>query len=85
MRHQPSDRHPVINSLRQRASALHKTVALPETEDDRTFYATATALDEDLCRVLLVGDPDHIAQRLAALSVSTDAVRIVKYGCGADS
>ena len=77
MRHQPSDRHPVIDSLRQRASALRKTVALPETEDDRTFYATATALDEDICQVLLVGDPDHIAQRLGALSVSTDAVRIV--------
>jgi len=77
MRHQPSDRHPVIDSLRQRASALRKTVALPETEDDRTFYATATALDEDICRVLLIGNPDHITQRLGALSVSMDAVRIV--------
>jgi len=77
MRHQPSDRHLVIDSLRQRASALRKTVALPETEDDRIFYATAMALDEDICRVLLIGDPDHIAQRLGVLSVSTDAVRIV--------
>jgi len=77
MRHQPSDRHPVIESLRQRASALHKTVALPETEDDRTFFATATALDEDICRVLLVGDPGHITQRLGALSVDVNAVRIV--------
>jgi len=77
MRHQPSDRHPVIDSLRQRAIALRKTVALPETEDDRTFYATAIALDARICDVVLVGDPDHITQRLSALSVDVNAVRIV--------
>jgi len=74
---QTTDRHPIVDSLRQRARALRKTVALPETEDDRTFYATATALDAGICDVVLVGNPDHIAQRLAALSVSLDAVQIV--------
>jgi len=74
---QTTDQHPIIDSLRQRACALRKTVALPETEDDRTFYATATALDAGICDVVLVGDPDHIARRLATLSVSRDAVQIV--------
>ncbi len=77
MRHQPSDRHPVIDSLRQRATALRKTVALPETEDDRTFYAAAMALDAGICNVVLIGNPDHIAQRLSALSVDVNVVRIV--------
>jgi len=75
--HQATDQHPIIDSLRQRARALSKVIALPETRDDRTFYATATALDEGICQVLLVGDPDHIAQRLGALSINPDAVRIV--------
>ena len=70
-------RHPIIDSLWQRARDLNKTVALPETEDDRTFGATAMALEAGICRVALVGEPDRIAQRLDALSVPLDAVQII--------
>ena len=69
--------HPIIASLHQRARDLARTVVLPETQDDRTFYATALAVDAGICRVVLVGDPEHISRRLAALAVPHEAVRVV--------
>ena len=74
---QSTEYHPIIGALRQRASALGKTVAMPETEDSRTFYATAMALDAGICRVVLVGAPARITPRLESLVIDLSAV-----GCG---
>ena len=74
---QSTEYHPIIGALRQRASALGKTVAMPETEDSRTFYAVAMALDAGICRVVLVGAPARITPRLESLGIDLSAVEIV--------
>ena len=43
-----------------RAKNLNRKVVLPETEDERTLHAGATLAKDQICRVVLVGDPDHI-------------------------
>jgi phosphate acetyltransferase len=56
-----------IENLRRRAAASRRTIVLPETWDDRTLIAAATARDEGLARLVLLGEPDALRAKLGAL------------------
>jgi phosphate acetyltransferase len=49
-----------VDELVLRAKKLNKKVVLPETEDARTLHAAATLVQEQICRVVLVGEPDQV-------------------------
>ena len=44
-----------------RARALGRTIILPEYEDPRMLHAARRAIDDGICRVEMVGDPDAVA------------------------
>jgi len=59
-----------LESIKQRAKAVGKTVVLPETEDVRTLKAADALLKEGICKVILVGDPADIKKNGEGLDLS---------------
>ncbi len=49
-----------LDELIARARKLNKKIVLPETEDERTLQAAARLVQEQICRVVLVGAPDQV-------------------------
>jgi phosphate acetyltransferase len=66
-----------IASLHVRAAALHKTVVLPESIDDRTLQAAGRIRDESLAGVVVLGEESAVAARFAALGVDPAGIRVI--------
>lgn len=66
-----------IASLRARAAALHKTVVLPESVDDRTLQAAGRIRDGKLADVVVLGEEAFVAERFAALGVDPAGIRVI--------
>ena len=49
-----------IDTIKARAKADKKVIVLPETEDRRTYEATAQILKEGIADVVLVGSEEAI-------------------------
>ncbi len=59
----------VLNSLRRRAAEHQHTIVLPETGDARVLRAAVQAWKTKLCRPLLVGSPEDLADNARAAEV----------------
>ena len=59
-----------LDKLSERAKKLNKTIALPETEDIRTFQATAKILQRGIANIVLVGDEAKIKALAGDLDIS---------------
>lgn len=59
-----------LDKLSERAKKLNKTIALPETEDIRTFQATAKILQRGIADIVLVGDEAKIKALAGDLDIS---------------
>lgn len=59
-----------LQIFRVRAKALKRHIVLPEGVDDRTILAAAKLLQEDICRVTVLGDPAKMQARAKELGVS---------------
>ena len=68
---------PILNRLRERARRLDKRILFPEAEDPRILEAAHLALQDGLCRPLLVGSRDAIEKTAASrgFSFSPDVIR----------
>ena len=66
-----------IASLRQRAAALHKTIVLPESGDERILRAAAQIRDAGLAAVVLLGDQADLEARLRALGLDATGLAVV--------
>ena len=66
-----------IASLHARAAALHKTVVLPESIDDRTLQAAGRIRDASLAGVVVLGEETVVAARFAALGVDAAGIRVI--------
>ncbi len=58
----------------EQARALQRKLILPESEDPRMLHAARRALDEGLCRVEFVGEPEKV--RALARSEGLDLARV---------
>jgi phosphate acetyltransferase len=67
----------VVARIRERARKAQKLVALPETEDDRTYLAARIAIDQGVARVALVGPRPLVQTRAAALDLSLEQVLVI--------
>jgi len=65
-----------IRQLRRKAAKLHRTIVLPESEDERMLRAAAILRDEDIAGVFLLGEADDIRSRMAGLGLSADGIAI---------
>ena len=59
-----------IDVIKARAKANKKTIVLPETEDRRTYEATAQILKEGIADVVLVGSEEEIKKGSEGLDIS---------------
>ncbi len=66
-----------VQSLRQKAAALNKTIVLPEGEDERMLRAAGRIRDESLAQVVVLGNLTELNQRLAELGIETEGISII--------
>lgn len=59
-----------IDVIKERARKNKRTIVLPETEDRRTYEATAQILKEDIANVVLVGSEDAVKKGCEGLDIS---------------
>ncbi len=67
----------VISGIKERARAQRQTIALPETEDSRTYLAAAEILKEGFADIVLIGSRDQIAETASRLHVQVDGAEII--------
>lgn len=65
----------VLEQIKRKAAALHKTIVLCEGEDSRVVNAAAMATREGIAKIVLLGDPQAI--RKANPDVDLTGVQIV--------
>jgi phosphate acetyltransferase len=70
--------------IRQRAAALHKTIVLPETWDERVLKAAGIIQAKGIARVLLLGNGDQLSERLGNLGVDPKGVEILDPATAAE-
>ena len=52
----------ILEQIKQKAASLQKTIVLCEGEDSRVVKAAQDATREGIAKIVLIGDPDAIAQ-----------------------
>lgn len=55
----------LLDQIREKAQQAHKTIVLPEGEEERTIKAADTILKEGYASLILIGNPDLIMQKSA--------------------
>ncbi len=60
----------VLESIKSKASALNKTIVLPEGEDQRIVSAASVASKENLAKIVLLGDEEKIKQENNGVDLS---------------
>lgn len=63
----------LLDTLRESAKKLQKTIALPEATDERTLRAAANAAEIGLGPVVLIGDEAEIKAKAAEVGVNVDS------------
>ncbi len=58
-----------IDVIKERARNNKKTIVLPETEDRRTYEATAQILKEGVANVILVGSEEAVKKGSEGLDI----------------
>ncbi len=69
----------ILNKIRERAKALKKKVALPESQDERVLKAAEIAQKEEVASVVLVGEEEKIAKKAQELNLDLSGVEIVNH------
>lgn len=63
--------------LAQRARLASKVIVLPEGEDDRILQAAAQVLENKIAKLIILGDPEAIAERSTALQLDLSGADLV--------
>lgn len=66
-----------MDQFRTRARDLNQAIVLPEGRDDRTLQAARLLVDQGLCRLTVLGDPDDMARRAKTLGIPLDGMELV--------
>ena len=59
-----------INNIKNRAKKLNQTIVLPESLERRTVEAAAKILDEEIAKVILIGNKEEIEKVAEGLDIS---------------
>ena len=66
-----------MDRFRERARALKHPIVLPEGRDDRTLQAARLLVDQGLCCLTVLGDPDDMTRRAKALGFTLEGMALV--------
>ena len=72
-----NERKGLVETIREKARALKKTIVLPEGDEPRTVEAAAKIIREGLAKPILLGAPDKVKATAAAHGVDLGAIAIV--------
>lgn len=67
----------VIANIKARAAREPKLIALPETDDDRTYLAAARIAEEGFARIALIGDKKAVEEKARQLGISLSAMELI--------
>ena len=67
----------LLNSIKANASKRKRTIVLPESLDDRVIKAAGKLTEEDIVKVVLLGDEDKLRDDANSLGVSLQGVRVI--------
>ncbi len=70
----------ILQSIRERAASLGKTVVLPEGDEERTQQAAAIMAGSGMAKPVLVGDGESIRIRAEAAGIDLGRMRVVDVG-----
>jgi phosphate acetyltransferase len=62
--------------FRERAKSLSRHIVLPEGIDDRSLIAAAKLIQDDVCRLTVLGQPEQILARAKDLNISLQGVTL---------
>jgi phosphate acetyltransferase len=69
--------HPILARLYEKARGTGRTIVLPEGADPRTLQAAVKAVELDLCRPVLLGDPAAVRDLAAKEGLDLSAIPIL--------
>ncbi|MBN1345852.1 MAG: phosphate acetyltransferase [Phycisphaerae bacterium] len=67
----------LLTQIRQRAAAAGKTICLPEGADARTLLAAKDIMASGLAKVVIVGQPEKVAELAKGEGVELDGVEVI--------
>lgn len=67
----------LINTIKEKAKKIKKTVVLPEAKDERVLKAASILTKEEIAKVLLIGNEEKIRSDAAKLETELTGVRII--------
>ena len=66
-----------VDRIKEKAKLQSKTILLPETMDDRTYYAAEGAINEGIANIVLIGSKDEIDAHVKATGVDISKAKII--------
>lgn len=66
-----------VQSLRQKAAALNKTIVLPEGQDERMLKAAGQIRDEGFAQIALLGNAADLNRRLSELGIAPEGIAVI--------
>jgi len=70
----------LFDRIKERARVGGRRILLPETHDQRILRAAVQVAQEAFCRVVLLGDPAHLAAQLRQVGGRPDGVEVLDRG-----
>lgn len=67
-----------IDMIKEKARLDKKAIVLPEAEDKRTLLAAAKILEEDIAKVVLVGNAEQIKADAADLQIDLNGATVIE-------
>ena len=66
-----------LDEIKERASALKRTIVLPETEDSRVLEAAARIVEDGIAEIILIGDSEKILSDGNDLGVDLESCKMI--------
>ncbi len=66
-----------VDKIKEKARQCKKTILLPETMDDRTYYAAEGAIKEGIADIVLIGSQAEVDEHKNRLGVNIDAAKVI--------
>ena len=67
----------LINSIRDQAKKLRKTVVLPDAQDERVQKAARILADEGISQTILIGNETEVQKGMSALGIPMAGIRLI--------
>ena len=68
----------ILKSIKARAKQLQKTIILPEAKEKRILQAAKIIIEEQLAKIILLGDKNNIADLSEKVGLDISRVKIIE-------